>query len=81
MDMTYAIILNRNIDNNLWSKIILVITLVKNIKLISLFEDKNPYKVHFKKILEIKYLQVFGFTVYVLIYKEEWNLKSEKFKT
>lgn len=32
MDITQAIILSRNIYNNLWPKIILVITYVKNIR-------------------------------------------------
>ena len=80
MNMTYVTILNGNIDDNLWPEIILAIIQIKNVRPISLLEDKNPYKVHFSKALDINHLQVLGSTVYVLIYKEERNLKSEKFK-
>ncbi len=53
---------------------------VQNVRPTYLLEDKNPYEVHFNKAPEISHLQVLGSTVYVFIYEEEQNLKSEKFE-
>lgn len=80
MDITHATIFDGNIDNNLWPEIILAITQVKNVRINSSFEDKNPYKVYFNKTSEISHLHNLGFIVYVLIYEEEQNLKFKKFK-
>lgn len=80
MDIPYTKILDRSIDNNLSPKIILVIIYIKNIRPTSLLKDKNPHEIYFNKALELGHLQVLGSTVYVFIYKEKQNLKSEKFK-
>ena len=80
MDMVCTTILYVNIDDDLWPKIILAIIYIKNIKLISLLKDRNLYNIYFNKVPTLSYLQVLGFIVYVFIYKEKQNLKSEKFE-
>lgn len=60
---------------------ILAITQVKNVRLIKVLESNNLYKIYYKKTPNIRYLQVLGFTIYIFIYKEKQNLKSEKFET
>lgn len=78
--MTYTIILNRKIDNNLWFEIILIITYIKNIKTTFLFKNKNLNKIYFNKTLKLSYLEVFKYIIYIFINKKKLNLKSKKFK-
>lgn len=79
--MACVTILDGNIDDDLWPEIILAMTHVKNVRSTFSLEDKNAHEVHFNKTLELSHLQVLGSTVYVFIYKEEQNLKSDKFET
>lgn len=45
-----------------------------------MFKSNNLYKTHFKKSLEINYLQVLESIVYIFIHKKEQIPKSEKFE-
>lgn len=78
MDMTMTIILEDNIDNNLWPKFLLAITYVKNNWPIRAFQDLSPYESYIHKPSDLAHLQILGSMVYVFLYKEERTLKSEK---
>lgn len=54
---------------------------VKNIRSTNTLARGNPYHALHNSPLNVNYLQIFESTVDVFIYKEEQNLKSEKFKT
>lgn len=56
IDITYIMIFNENINNNLWLKIILAMIYVKNIRPTSLLKNKNLYKVNFNKTPELSHL-------------------------
>lgn len=43
IDMTWAIILKSNFDNDSWLEVILAMTYVKNVWLITILEENNPY--------------------------------------
>lgn len=43
MDMTNVIIIDEKIDNNLWCKVILIMTQVKNIRLTKTFRGNSLY--------------------------------------
>lgn len=75
IELTQAIILCTNIDNYLWTKIILAIVHVKNNKPTTSLKDKNPYKVYFNKSSKLSYLQILEFIVYIFMYKKEENRK------
>ena len=47
--MTRAIILDGNINDNLWPKLVFAITCIKNCHPTKTFNDLSPYKVHFYK--------------------------------
>lgn len=53
--MTQAIILVRNIDDDLWLEIILIMTQVKIIPLITSLENKNIYKIYFNKTSKLSH--------------------------
>lgn len=78
MEITCLTILKGNINDNLWPKIILAITYVKNFRLTKALEGGKPYQALNKKKPDLSYLQILVSTVYVLIHKEEYTLKSEK---
>lgn len=72
MYITCSIIIDRNVDNDLWLKIMPVITQVKNIKPNSLFKHQNLYKVYLNKDLKLSYPQIFGFIICIFIYKNKY---------
>lgn len=78
--MTQAIILDRNTNNDLWLKIILAITQVKNIWPIISLEDKNIHKIYFNKTSKLSHWQALKSIIYVFIYKKEPNQKLAKFE-
>lgn len=53
--MTQAIILVRNIDDDLWLEIILTMTQVKTIRPITSLEDKNIHKIYFNKTSKLSH--------------------------
>lgn len=56
MDIIKAKILEGNIDNKLWSKLVLAMTYIKNSQLIkALANNLNSYKAHFYKKLDFSY--------------------------
>ncbi len=78
MDMTRVTILEGNIDNDLWSELVLAMTYIKNSRPIRALKNISPHKAHFHKQPNLTYLRVLGSTVYVLLHEEERLMKSEK---
>lgn len=68
--MTRAKILESNIDNDLWPKLILAMTYIKNSKLMQAFENISPHKAQFYKQPNLIYLQILSFTMYIILYKK-----------
>ena len=73
-----AIILESNINDDLWPKLILVIIYIQNSRPTQALKNISPYKAHFHKQLNQAYLQILGSTVYILLHEEEHLIKSEK---
>lgn len=71
MDMARAIIFEENIDDDLWPKIIFVITQVKNVRSTYILEIGNSYQVLLSKPPNVTYLQVLGLIIYVFIHEEK----------
>lgn len=49
MNMTRATILESNIDDDLWPELVLVMTYIKNSRLMQALENISPHKAHFYK--------------------------------
>lgn len=79
MDIVQEIIIKENIDNCFRLKAILTIMHIKNIRLISMLQGLSCHKSLHNNLLELDYLQVPGYIVYVFIHQEEQDLKSKKF--
>lgn len=79
IDMTRATIIVDNIDDCFWPEVILAMMHIKNLRLTSTLQGLNPQETLFHNPLDLTHLCVLEFTIYVLIYKEERELKSEKF--
>lgn len=54
--MIRVTILENNIYNELWLKLMLIMTYIKNYWSIKAFQNFNPYETHFKKRLNLSYL-------------------------
>ena len=79
MHMTRAIILEGNINDELWPELVLAMTYIKNIRPTrALANNISPHKAYFYKQLDLSHLQILGSTVYVLLHKEERSIKLEK---
>ena len=77
--MTRATILMENINDELWPELVLAITYIKNNRPTrALANNISPYEAHFIEQLDLLHLQILGSTVYILLYKEERSMKSEK---
>lgn len=76
--MTRAKILEGNLNDELWIEIILAMNYVKNVRLTSALQGKNPYQAQQEKSPDMSHLQILGSTVYVFIHDEKRVLKSEK---
>lgn len=76
--MTRATILERNIDDNPWLKLVFAMTYVKNNQLTRAVQNLSLYEVYTHKLPNLSHLQVLGSTVYVFLHKKEQILKSEK---
>ena len=79
IEMARALIIKGGIDESFWPEVILAMTYIKNIRLTKAFQGLSPHQKLFKTLPNLAHLQVLGSTVYVLIYEEEGELKSEKF--
>ena len=78
MDMTRAIILEGNIEDDLWPELILAITYVKNSRPTKALQNLSPYEAITRNHPDISHLRVLGFTVYVFLHEEKQSLKLEK---
>lgn len=63
--MVCMTIFDRNINDNLSSKIISVMAYIKNIKLISSLKNKNLYNIHVNKTSKLSHLHILRFTIYI----------------
>lgn len=73
-------ILEKNIDDDPWPKVILAMTHVKNIHPMNALDGMSHHESQFNKPPHVSHLRVLGATFYVLIHEEERDLKSEKFE-
>lgn len=78
MDMTRIIILEDNIDDNLWPELMLVTTHIKNNWPTRAIQDQNSYELYTYKRSDLIHFRILGSTIYVFLYEEEQMLKSEK---
>lgn len=78
IDMTRAIILEDNIDNDLWPELVLAMTYIKNSRPTQALKNITPYKTQFYKQPDLTHLQILSSTVYILLHEEERLIKSEK---
>ena len=79
IEMARASIIEGGIDDSFWPKVILAMTYIKNIRPTKALQGLSPHQELFKTLPNLAHLRVLGSTVYVLIHKEERELKSEKF--
>ena len=82
LDMTQCTIIGENIPDNLWLEIVLAMVDIKNIRPISVLDEKSSYKALEKKQPRFDHLKVIDSMVYVFIHKEkrkEDKSKSAKF--
>ena len=80
MEMARACILDGNINDNLWSEVILAMTHIKNILPTNALGGISPHESQFNEPPDVSHMRVLSSTVYVLIHEEEQDLKSEKFE-
>lgn len=79
MDMARATILEGNLSDDLWPEVILAMTYIKNFRPTkALGNNSTPYNAQYNENPDISHLRILGCTVYVLLHKEERELKSEK---
>lgn len=78
MDMTRATILERNINNDLWPKLIFAMTYVKNNGLTRAVQNLSPHEAYTYELPNLSFFQILGFTVYIFLHEEEQTLKSKK---
>lgn len=77
--MTRVTILKGNIKDELWPKLVLIMTYIKNSRLIkALANDLNLHKAHFYEKPDLSHVQILGSVVYILLYEEERIIKSVK---
>lgn len=79
MDMTCATILEGNIDDNLWPKILLAMINIKNNRPTkALSNNITSQEAQNKEISNLSYLRILGSTIYVFLHEEERSRKFEK---
>lgn len=78
IDMTKATVLESNIDDDLWPKLVLAITYIKNSQPMPVLENISPHEAHFHEQPNPAHLQILGSTVYLLLHEEERLMKLEK---
>lgn len=69
--MTKVILLEKNINNNLWPELILAIIYVENNWPIRAVQNLSLHKAYTYKLLDLSHLQVLGSTIYIFLHKEE----------
>lgn len=78
MNMTRATIFNKNVNDDLKPKIVIVMTYMKKNWLTRVVQNFSNHKIYTQKYLYISHFQVLGSIVYVFLYKDEKTLKSGK---
>lgn len=78
MDIIRVIILEKNIDDDLWPELILAITYVKNNWPTRAVQNLTPHEAYTHKLPNLSHLQVLDSTIYVFLYQKEWMLNLEK---
>lgn len=75
--MVRATILERRIGDMIWSEIVLAITYNKNLWPTRVFENFiSPIEIWNPALSNLYHLFIFGFNIYLLLYKEKQSLKS-----
>lgn len=78
IDITRAIILEDNINDDLWPEFVLVMTYIKNSRPTRALQVLSFYKLYSHKPSDLAHLQILGSTVYIFLHEEEQTLRSEK---
>ena len=78
MNMTRATILEGNINDDLWPKLVLAMTYVKNNWPTRAVQNLSPYKAYIHKLPDLSHLRILGSIIYIFQHKEEQMLKSKK---
>lgn len=78
MNIIRATIFERDIEDNLQPKLILVIIYVKNNWSTRALQNLSSYKIFIHKFPDISQLQILGPTIYIFLHKEKLILKLAK---
>lgn len=79
MDMARVTIIEKDLDDIFWPKIVLTMTYTKNVRPTTALKGGKPYKKQFNCLFDVCHLWILGSTVYLLIHEEEQDFQSEKF--
>lgn len=80
MDMTRTTILESNINDNLWSELVLAMTHIKNSQPTRALQNISPRKAQFHEKPNLAHLQILGSTIYTFTRREALN-KIRKMST
>ena len=69
IDMTRVTILEKNIDNELWPELVLVMNYVKNSGPTKVLPNLTPHKALTRDHPDISNLQILGSSIYVFLHK------------
>lgn len=78
INITRAIILEDNINNEMWLEFVLPMTYIKNNQSTKVLQNLSPHKALLQKPPKLSHLQILGLIIYILLYEKEWSIKSEK---
>lgn len=73
--MTRATILEKNFNNDFWPELVLAMTYIKNNWPTKAIQNLSSYKTLIQNHLDILYLRILGFTIYIFLHKEKKSLK------
>lgn len=76
--MTRTIILEKNINNDLWPELVFTMIHVKNSWLIKVLQNLSSYKALTWDYLNISPLRILESIIYIFLHKEKLLLKLEK---
>ena len=71
MNITKAIIIEENINNDLWLKPVFAIIYIKNNRPTRAFQNLSSYKICTHKLRDLSYLWVLDLTIYIFLHNEE----------
>lgn len=78
MNMIKAIILENNINDDQWPKLVFTITYIENNWSTKVSQNFSLYKTSTYKLLNLSHFQILGSNVYIFLHKEKRMLKLEK---